>query len=130
MWNEFKEFAMKGSAIDLAVGVIIGGAFGRVVTSLVDYVLMPPLGLLIGGVDFSQLKVVLRSGTDKGDVAISYGLFLQTVVQFLIVAWALFLLIRAINHLRKKPEVTAPAAPPEDILLLREIRDLLVDTRQ
>jgi large conductance mechanosensitive channel len=129
MWEEFKKFALKGNVVDLAVGVIIGAAFGKVVSSLVDNVLMPPLGLIIGGVDFSQLKLALQAaGADgKGEVAIGYGLFLQTVVNFLIVAWALFLLIKVMNRLnRQKEQAPAPvAATPEDIVLLREIRDAL-----
>ena len=128
MIQEFKEFAMKGNVVDLAVGVIIGGAFGKIVASLVDNVLMPPIGLLIGGVDFSQLKVVLQAaGADgKGEVAIGYGMFLQNTVNFVIIAWALFMVIQAMNRLNKKPAAPpAPAVTPEDVLLLREIRDSL-----
>jgi large conductance mechanosensitive channel len=124
--QEFKEFAMKGNVVDLAVGVIIGGAFGKIVSSLVENILMPPLGLVIGGVDFSQLKIVLQSaGADgKGEVAIGYGVFLQHTVNFIIIAWALFIVIKAMNQLNRKPAAT-PAGPPEDIVLLREIRDSL-----
>jgi large conductance mechanosensitive channel len=122
--QEFKKFALKGNVVDLAVGVIIGGAFGKIVSSLVDNVLMPPLGLLIGGVDFSQLKLVLQSATDgKAEVVIGYGLFIQNVVNFVIVAWALFLVVKAMNRLYEEPK--APPATPEDVLLLREIRDSL-----
>lgn len=127
MFKEFKEFAMKGNVVDLAVGVIIGGAFGKIVASLVDNILMPPIGLLIGGVDFSQLRLVIKAaGADgKGEVAIGYGLFLQNSVNFLIVAWALFIVIQGMNKLKSKPEAATPAATPEDVLLLREIRDSL-----
>ena len=129
MMKEFKEFALKGSVVDLAVGVIIGGAFGKIVSSLVENILMPPLGLLIGGVDFTQLKLVLKAaGADgKGEVAIGYGMFLQNSLNFMIVALALFFMIQAMNRLRVHHEAApaAPAPPPEDVLLLREIRDSL-----
>lgn len=122
IWIDFKAFAMKGNMIDLAVGVIIGAAFGKVVNSLVENILMPPLGLLIGGVDFSQLKIVLKEA--PSEVAIGYGVFIQNVVNFLIVAWALFLLIKLMMrlHLEQKAK---PTPTPEDVLLLREIRDSL-----
>lgn len=125
MLQEFKNFALKGSVVDLAVGVIIGAAFGKIVASLVENILMPPLGLLVGGVDFSQLKIVLQSaGADgKGEVAIGYGVFLQNTVNFLIIAWALFIVIRMMNRLKLNPGPAA--ATPEDVLLLREIRDAL-----
>lgn len=125
MLQEFKNFALKGSVVDLAVGVIIGAAFGKIVASLVENILMPPLGLLVGGVDFSQLKIVLQSaGADgKGEVAIGYGVFLQNTVNFLIIAWALFIVIRMMNRLKLNPGPVA--ATPEDVLLLREIRDTL-----
>lgn len=122
--KEFRDFAMKGNVVDLAVGVIIGAAFGKIVSALVDKILMPPIGLLIGGVDFSQLKVIIQSAeAGRAEVAISYGEFLQTLVHFIIIAWALFIVIKGMNSLRKQP---APAAQtPEDVALLREIRDLL-----
>lgn len=126
--GEFKQFALKGNVVDLAVGVIIGAAFGKIVSSLVDNIIMPPLGMLIGGVDFSDLKIVLAAaGADgKGEAAIGYGLFIQTVVNFLLVAWALFMVIKAMNKLQKKQvEAPAPVVTPEDVLLLREIRDSL-----
>jgi large conductance mechanosensitive channel len=125
MVQEFKDFALKGSVVDLAVGVIIGAAFGKIVSSLVENILMPPLGLLIGGVDFSQLRLVLKAaGTDgKGEVAIGYGVFLQNTVNFLIIAWALFIVIQAMNRLKTKP--APPSSTPEDVLLLRQIRDSL-----
>lgn len=126
--KEFKEFAMKGNVVDLAVGVIIGGAFGKIVASLVDNIIMPPIGKAIGGVDFSQLKLIIQAaGADgKGEVAIGYGVFLQTVVNFLIIAFALFMVIKAMNRFKHEaPPPPPPAVTPEDILLLREIRDSL-----
>ena len=130
MLKEFKEFALKGNVVDLAVGFILGGAFGTIVKSLVNDVLMPPIGLLLGGVDFSALKIVLKDGDAAAkipEVAISYGLFINNVISFLIVAWALFLIIKAMNTLKKKEEAApeAPAAPPKQEVLLEEIRDLL-----
>ena len=125
--QEFKEFAMKGNVVDLAVGVIIGGAFGKIVSAMVDKILMPLIGVLMGGVDFATLKFVLveASADGKGEVALGYGFFMQTVVDFLIVAFCLFAVIKMMNTLKKTPPA-APAAPPsEDILLLRDIRELL-----
>jgi large conductance mechanosensitive channel len=123
MLSEFKKFAMRGNVIDMAVGIIIGGAFGTIVKSLVDDVLMPPLGLLLGGVDFTDLFVVLRAAPTgagpyatladaqaAGAVTINYGLFVNNVIAFLIVAWAVFLLVRGMNRLQRKEEA-APAAP-------------------
>ena len=130
MISEFREFAMRGNVIDLAVGVVIGAAFGKIVTALVDKVIMPPLGLLIGGVDFAKLGIVLKeatvdaAGKEVPAVVLAYGEFINAVVQFVIVAFAIFLVVKAINRLHKKP-AEAPAATPEDILLLREIRDAL-----
>jgi large conductance mechanosensitive channel len=125
-FSEFKAFAMRGNVIDLAVGVVIGAAFGKIVTSLVDQVIMPPIGLLIGGVDFSAYKWVLQAaGPDgKGEVAILFGAFLNTMIQFTIVAFAIFLVIKVMNRLIKKQE-EAPAPPAADVQLLTEIRDLL-----
>ncbi len=126
--SEFKEFAMKGNVIDMAVGVIIGVAFGKVISSAVADIIMPPLGLLIGGIDFSHLSIVLQAAHDKvPEVAIRYGLFIQTALDFTIVAFAIFMALKVINKLKKpaaapEPE---PAAPPADIQLLTEIRDLL-----
>lgn len=133
MISEFKEFAMRGNVIDLAVGVVIGGAFGKIVTSLVDKVVMPPLGLLIGKVDFSDLAWELspaRIGADGVEVpavVIGYGDFINTLIQFIIVAFAIFMLIKVINRLSRKKaeEPAAPAEPSEEVLLLREIRDNL-----
>jgi large conductance mechanosensitive channel len=126
MMSEFKAFAMRGNVIDLAVGVVIGAAFGKIVSSLVDQIVMPPIGLLIGGVDFSAYKWVLKAaGADgKGEVAIQFGAFLNTVIQFIIIAIAIFLVVKLMNRLIRKEEA-APAAPPADVALLTEIRDLL-----
>ena len=126
MISEFKAFAMRGNVIDLAVGVVIGAAFGKIVSSLVDGVIMPPLGKRIGGVDFSAFKWVLTpAGADgKGEVAILYGAFINTMIQFLIVALAIFIVVKAINKISRKQE-DAPAAPAADVVLLTEIRDLL-----
>jgi large conductance mechanosensitive channel len=127
--SEFKEFAMKGNVIDMAVGVIIGTAFGKIVGSLVEDVIMPPLGKVIGGVNFSDLGVSLGMSLDgKTEVLWKYGNFLQITFQFLIVAFVLFMLIRGINKLKKPEPVAAPAAPPptpRQEVLLQEIRDLL-----
>lgn len=126
MMSEFKAFAMRGNVIDLAVGVVIGASFGKIVTSLVNDVIMPPIGNLIGGIDFSSYKYVMTAaGADgKGEVAIQYGAFINTMIQFAIVAFAIFLVVKAINRFSKKEE-EAPAAPPADVVLLTEIRDLL-----
>lgn len=130
MMTEFKEFAMRGSVVDLAVGVVIGAAFGKIVTALVDKVIMPPIGLLIGGVDFSKWVIPLKAATVDAageavpPVVIGIGEFLNAVIQFIILAFAIFLVVKAINRMHKKPEA-APEAPPEDVLLLREIRDSL-----
>jgi len=130
MLTEFKEFAMRGNVIDLAVGVVIGAAFGKIVTALVDKIIMPPLGWLIGRVDFSELVWTLapaRLGPDGQEipaVVIGYGDFLNTLVQFIIVAFAIFMVVKVINRLARKKEA-APAAPKEEIVLLREIRDNL-----
>ena len=125
--KEFKEFAMRGNVVDLAVGVIIGGAFGKVTTSLVNDVIMPPIGMVLGKVDFKDLKLVIVQGTDTvKEVAISYGAFINTLIDFTIVAFALFMVIKAMNTLKKKEAAApTPAATPADVLLLTEIRDLL-----
>lgn len=126
--KEFQEFAVKGNVLDMAVGIIIGGAFGTIVKSLVDDVIMPPIGLLLGGVDFSNFALTLKAA--EGDipaVAIKYGSFINNVISFLVVAWAVFLLVKAMNNFKKKQEA-APAAPPpptKDQVLLTEIRDHL-----
>jgi large conductance mechanosensitive channel len=126
--KEFKAFAMRGNVIDLAVAVIIGGAFGKIVASFVSDVLMPPIGLLLGGVEFTDLALVIKQATAEADaVTITYGVFLQNVVDFLIIAFVIFMMIKAINSAKKKEEA-APAPPPEpskEEQLLTEIRDLL-----
>jgi large conductance mechanosensitive channel len=128
--KEFKEFAMRGNVVDLAVGVIIGAAFGKIVTSLVNDVIMPPIGYLTGGIDFKNLKILIKEGdpTKKiADVTINYGNFINTVIEFLIVAFCIFLIVKAINSM-KKPEEAAPAADPapsNEEVLLTQIRDLL-----
>jgi len=144
MLKEFREFALKGNVLDMAVGIIIGAAFGTIVQSLVNDVLMPPIGLLLGGVDFTELFIVLKEGVevvgpyatlaaakDAGAVTIAYGVFFNQVISFLIVAFSVFMLVRSFNKLRKMTEkeaAAAPAAPPAPSaqeVLLAEIRDLL-----
>ena len=131
MMSEFKEFAMKGNVVDLAVGVVIGGAFGKIVDALVAKIIMPPIGLLIGGVDFSKIAITLKeasvdaAGKEVPAVAIGVGDFLNALIQFIILAFAIFIVVKAINRMRKPEAATAPAAPPEDVVLLREIRDLM-----
>lgn len=126
--KEFKEFAMRGNVMDMAVGIIIGGAFGKIVSSFVADVIMPPIGLALGGVDFSSLAVTLKQATETTPaVLLNYGKFINTIIDFLIIAFAIFMMVKAMNSMKKK-EVEAPAAPPEppaDIKLLTEIRDLL-----
>lgn len=135
MMKEFKEFAMRGNVLDMAVGIVIGGAFGKIITSLVNDVIMPPIGIILGGVDFTNLKFVLKEAVTEGDavvseaVAISYGSFINTIVQFIIVAFSIFMVIKAMNSAKRKKE-EAPAAPapdpgPSEKDLLTEIRDLL-----
>lgn len=133
LMQEFREFAVKGNAVDLAVGVVLGAAFGGIVTSLVDDVLMPPLGYLLGGVDFTNLfwtlgpeqYETLEAAEEAGAATLNYGNFIQSIVSFLLIAIALFLLIRAINRLRREKEPAPAPATPEDVVLLREIRDAL-----
>ncbi|UXY14165.1 large conductance mechanosensitive channel protein MscL [Chitiniphilus purpureus] len=141
MLKEFKEFAVRGNVVDLAVGVIIGAAFGKIVDSLVRDVIMPPIGLVLGKVDFSNLYLLLKEGDkvagpyatlkaaqDAGAVTLNYGLFVNAAISFVIVAFAVFLLVKGINNLRRQETAAAPsepAPPPEDVLLLREIRDAL-----
>ena len=128
MLKEFKEFAMRGNVVDLAVGIIIGGAFGKIISSFVGDVLMPPIGLLLGGMDFSNLSITLKPGSEGVEpVLLKYGVFINTAIDFIIIAFAIFMVIKAMNSLKKKQE-EAPAAPPEppaDVKLLTEIRDLL-----
>jgi large conductance mechanosensitive channel len=123
--SEFKEFAMRGNVIDLAVGVVIGGAFGKIVSSLVDSVIMPIVGVLTGGVNFSSLAVTLATNAKGEPVLLKYGVFIQSLVDFLIIAVVIFVAIRGINQLKKPPAAAAPPPPPKSELLLEEIRNLL-----
>lgn len=126
--KEFREFAMKGNVVDMAVGIIIGAAFGKIVSSLVADIIMPPLGLLIGGVDFKALSVVLRAAEGNiPAVVLNYGMFLQTIFDFIIVAFAIFMAIKVMNKVRREKEAQpdAPPAPSKEEVLLSEIRDLL-----
>lgn len=125
MLQEFKAFAMRGNVVDMAVGIIVGGAFGKITTSFVGDVLMPPIGLLLGGVDFSDLSITLKDKTaDAAAVTLKYGVFINTVLDFLIVAFAIFLVIKAMNSLKREAPA-APPAPSKQELLLTEIRDAL-----
>ena len=131
--KEFREFAVKGNVVDMAVGIVIGTAFGKIVSSLVSDVVTPPLGYLIGGVDFTKLAITLpglQAGAEP--VTVRYGVFLQAAFDFLIVAFAIFMLVKLINRLRRVEEAkpTAPPAPPRQELLLEEIRDLLREQRR
>jgi len=136
IFSEFREFIARGNVIDLAVGVIVGAAFNDIVKSLVDQVVMPPIGLLLNGVDFSQMKLILKAADPAkkaAEVAIQYGAFLNTMIKFVIVAWVVFLLVKGVNAIRRKeaenPDPT-PAAPPPQEALLIEIRDLLKAQRK
>jgi large conductance mechanosensitive channel len=139
MFKEFRTFVMRGNVVDLAVGVIIGASFTGIVNSLVKDVLMPPVGLLLGGIDFSNFYVVLKgnhaaypslkAATDAGAVTLNYGLFINTILNFLIVAFVLFPLLRQINRLKSPPPDAPPAEVPQDVQLLREIRDALVTAK-
>lgn len=130
--KEFRDFAMRGNVVDMAVGIIIGAAFGKIVTSIVNDIIMPPIGMLVGGVDFKDLKYVLQEasmadGVEVAAVSINYGNFIQTTFDFIIIAFAIFMVIKGMNKMKKK-EVEAPAAPPaptKEETLLTEIRDLL-----
>jgi large conductance mechanosensitive channel len=126
--SEFKEFAMKGNVVDMAVGVVIGAAFGKIVSSLVENVIMPPIGMLIGGLNFSDLGVALGAGPDGKAVILKYGAFVQTVIDFTIIAFVIFMALKGINKLKKPPAppaAVAPPAPPRQEVLLEEIRNLL-----
>lgn len=128
--KEFKEFAMRGSVVDLAIGVVIGAAFGKIVTSMVDDLIMPIIGYITGGIDFSEMKYVLKNADPINEIAavsINYGNFINTMVQFLIIAFVIFLVIKGINSLKRKQveEEVAPAGPTKEEALLMEIRDLL-----
>ena len=127
--SEFRDFAVRGNVVDMAVGIVIGGAFGKIVSSFVADVLMPPIGMLVGDVDFSDLAVTLNDATaEAAAVTLGYGAFIQTVVDFTIIAFAIFLVIKGMNSLKKKEEAAPPPAPPEpskEEVLLTEIRDAL-----
>lgn len=132
MLKEFKDFAMKGNLIDIAVGFVMGAAFGKVVSAFTEGIVSPLVGMLVGGTDFSQLKAVLKPaeiGPDgaeiASEVAILYGTFINTAIDFLIVAFAMFLVVKSVNKMKKKEAAAAPPAPPADVVLLEEIRDLL-----
>ncbi|WP_417685883.1 large conductance mechanosensitive channel protein MscL [Roseibium sp.] len=139
MLKEFREFAVKGNMVDMAVGIVIGAAFSAIVSSMVDDIIMPPIGLILGNIDFSQIFLILKQGTPEGPYATveaakeagavtwNIGLFINAVVKFLIVAFALFMIVKGVNNLRRKQEEApkAPAAPPQEVVLLQEIRDLL-----
>ncbi len=128
MMKEFKAFAMKGNVLDMAIGIVIGAAFGKIIGSLVTDVIMPPVGMMIGAVDFSTLSFVLKEATDVAEaITVNYGTFINTVIEFLIIAFAIFMVIKGINSAKKKEE-EEPAAPPkpsEEVVLLQEIRDAL-----
>lgn len=132
MMKEFKEFAVKGNVVDMAVGIIIGVAFGKIVSSFVGDVIMPPIGVLLGGVDFSNLVFTLKEAAGEAPaVVISYGKFIQTVIDFTIIAFVIFIAVKAINALKRKEEVapTSPPVPSAQEVLLMEIRDLLKDQK-
>jgi len=139
IFSEFKDFAMRGNVVDMAVGIILGGAFGKIVSSLVADIIMPAVGLFVGGVNFTDLKVTLKQAvTEAGEVVtpavtINYGQFLQVTFDFIIIAFAIFLMVKGINalHRKKQDEKPAePAAPPADVQLLTEIRDLLKEEKK
>lgn len=119
MLKEFKDFAMKGNVVDLAIGVIIGGAFGAIVSAIVDNILMPIVGMITGGIDFNSLAITV------GDAQLKYGMAITAIIKFIAIAFFLFLIVKTMNKMKKKEEVAAPPATPEEIILLREIRDAL-----
>ena len=128
MMKEFKEFAMRGNVVDMAVGIVIGAAFGKIIASLVNDIIMPPIGMLLGGIDFSNLSWIIKEAADGAEaVIIKYGAFINTIIEFLIVAFAIFMVIKAMNSMKKKEEAkpAAPPAPSKEEVLLTEIRDLL-----
>jgi len=125
MLQEFKTFAVKGNVVDMAVGIIIGAAFGKIVSSLVGDVIMPPIGVILGGVDFSNLSIVLKAAVDQAPaVTLNYGKFIQAIIDFIIIAFSIFILVKGINTLKRK-EDEKPAEPPKQEVLLTEIRNLL-----
>jgi len=126
MLSEFKSFAVKGNVVDMAVGIIIGAAFGKIVSALVSGVILPPIGLAMGGVDFTDLAFTLKEATgDAEAVTVKWGAFVQTLIDFLILAFCIFMVVKGLNSFKKKEEAKAPAAPPKQEVLLEEIRDLL-----
>lgn len=128
LMKEFKEFAVKGNVVDMAVGIIIGGAFGKIVSSFVSDVIMPPIGVLLGGVDFAKLSLTVKEATETTEaVKMNYGAFINTIIDFIIIAFVIFMAIKAMNNLKKKEEEkpAAPPAPSKQEVLLTEIRDLL-----
>lgn len=128
MMKEFKEFAVKGNVVDMAVGIIIGGAFGKIVSSFVSDVIMPPIGVLLGGVDFAKLSITVKEATETAEaVKMNYGAFLNTIIDFIIIAFVIFMVIKAINNLKRKEKEkpATPPAPSKEETLLTEIRDLL-----
>lgn len=128
MMSEFRDFAMRGNVVDMAVGIVIGGAFGKIVSSFVNDVLMPPIGLALGGVNFSDLAMTLKEASgDVAAVTLNYGAFIQTVIDFIIIAFAIFMVVKAMNNLKKKEEAAPPPPPKpsEEVTLLTEIRDLM-----
>lgn len=132
MLKEFREFAIKGNVMDMAVGVVIGASFGKIVSSLVADIITPVMGLVIGAVNFKELKVVLKEGLDeKSTITWNYGLFIQSVFDFLLIAWAIFFLVKGINRLKRQqpPAPAAPLGPPVEVQLLTEIRDELRSKR-
>jgi len=125
MSEEFKKFILKGNIIDLAIAVIVGGAFGKIISSFVSDIIMPPIGVILGGVNFSDLKIVIKQASDEAEaVTINYGVFANTIIDFLIIGIALFFVVKSYNSFKKKEEA-APKAPPAQEVLLTEIRDLL-----
>ena len=125
MLKEFKEFAIKGNVIDMAIGIIIGTAFGKIVSSFVSDIIMPPIGVLTGGVDFSNLTIILKEASEGVEaVTLNYGIFINTTIDFIIIAFAIFIVIKQINSLKKKEE-TKPTKSSEEVILLKEIRDSL-----
>ncbi|PIP28181.1 MAG: large conductance mechanosensitive channel protein MscL [Candidatus Moranbacteria bacterium CG23_combo_of_CG06-09_8_20_14_all_35_22] len=125
MFKEFKEFAVRGNVIDMAVGIIIGASFGKIVSSLVSDIIMPPIGVLLGGIDFSSFAITLKKASATTEaITLNYGLFINTLLDFIIIAFAIFIAVKQINKLKKKEE-TKPEKTAEEILLLREIRDQL-----
>ena len=125
MFKEFKKFAIKGNMVDMAVGIIIGAAFGKIVSSLVTDIIMPPIGVLLGGIDFNNLVVTLKKATETtAAITLNYGIFINTIIDFIIIAFSIFIVVKQINRLKKKEEAK-PTQTPEEVLLLREIRDSL-----